>query len=45
MPNPAHEEAAVLEKRRATIKHQIDQRWSFLLRLRKFKVQSAHFEL
>ena len=25
MPNPAHEEAAVLEKRRAAIKHQIDQ--------------------
>ena len=25
MPNPVHEEAAVLEKRRATIKHQIDQ--------------------
>ncbi len=25
MPNPAHEEAAVLETRRAAIKHQIDQ--------------------
>ena len=25
MPNPAHEEAAVLEKRRAAIKHEIDQ--------------------